>query len=69
MSPSTHPSDDDLERYLMGQTQDEDELARLEEHLIGCPACVERAEAMTDYIAAVKAALPQVQVDDSHGVQ
>lgn len=52
-----HLSDDDLERYLMGQIPDDAELAQVEEHVIACVACQKRAEAMGDYITAMKEAL------------
>jgi hypothetical protein len=39
-----HISDDDLERYAMGTVKDEAELAALEEHLLVCGPCIDRAE-------------------------
>jgi hypothetical protein len=39
-----HVSDRDLERHYLGMITDEAELAPLEEHLLSCSACVERAE-------------------------
>jgi hypothetical protein len=38
-----HISDHDLERYDLGMVQ-EPELAALEEPILGCAACAERAE-------------------------
>lgn len=64
-----HLSDDDLERYLLRGLRDEAAVAAIEEHLLACPACVERAEAMADHIAGMKEALRQMQADDEDGVQ
>jgi len=36
--------------------KDEDELAALEEHLLRCGVCVDRAEAAAQYVDAVRAA-------------
>jgi hypothetical protein len=52
-----HVSDHDLERYYLGMVIREDELADLEEHLLGCPSCVERAEETQDYMDAIRVAL------------
>ena len=51
-----HISDHDLERYHLGMVKDEAELAALEEHLLWCGACVDRAEAAAQYVDAVRAA-------------
>ena len=52
-----HISDHDLERYHLGMVVDEAELAPLEEHLLACSECVERAEDAADYVDAVRAAI------------
>jgi hypothetical protein len=52
-----HISDDDLERYYLGMIEDEAELAPLEEHLLGCSECVDRAEEAQDYVDAMRAAV------------
>ena len=36
---------------------DEAELAPLEEHLLCCPKCVERAEESADYVDAIRAGI------------
>ena len=64
--PSTHISDNSLERYLLGHIPDEVELARVEEHVIACVACQKRAEAMGDYITAMKGALKKA-IAESEG--
>ena len=52
-----HISDDDLERYYLGMITQEAELAPLEEHILGCPLCAERAEEAQDYVDIMRAAL------------
>ena len=52
-----HISDHDLERYYLGMITGEDELAQLEEHILGCPSCAERAEEVQDYVDAMRVAL------------
>ena len=49
-----HISDHDLERYYLGMVTEEEELATLEEHLLWCPSCVERAEEAQDYVDAMR---------------
>jgi hypothetical protein len=51
-----HISDHNLERYCIGMVTEEEELAPLEEHLLWCPACVERAEETQDYVDAMRVA-------------
>jgi hypothetical protein len=50
-----HISDHHLERYYLGLVTEEEELAPLEEHLLWCPWCLERAEQTQDYVDAVLA--------------
>jgi hypothetical protein len=54
---SQHISDDDLERYYLGMITQDEELALLEEHIIGCQFCATRAEEAQDYVDAIRAAL------------
>jgi hypothetical protein len=51
-----HISEHDMERYYLGMIKGECELAPLEEHLLGCEACVKRAEASDDYVDAIRVA-------------
>ena len=51
-----HIGDHDLERYHLGMLKDEADLAALEEHLLWCGTCVDRAEAAAQYVDAVRAA-------------
>jgi hypothetical protein len=51
-----HIDDHDLERYHLGKVTDAAELAKLEEHLLWCGGCLERAEAIAQYVDAVRAA-------------
>jgi hypothetical protein len=46
-----------LDRYYLGMLTDEKELAPLEEHLLWCVWCVQRAEKTQDYVDAVRVAL------------
>ena len=52
-----HLSDHDLERYHLGMVVDEAELAPLEEHLLACPDCAERAEESARYVDTMRAAI------------
>ena len=54
---SEHVTDHDLERYHLGMIVEEAELAVLEEHLLACSACAERAQATADYIDAMRRAI------------
>ena len=54
--PPGHISNHDLERYHLGIVTDDAELARLEEHLLWCGACVDCAEAAAQYVDTVRAA-------------
>jgi len=58
-----HPSEDDLERYAMGVLRDQYELASLEEHLLACPTCVARTEALEDYVWKIRPSLRQSLID------
>ncbi len=52
-----HISDHDLERYYLGMVTDEEKLAPLEEHLLCCAWCIERAEQTQDYVDAMRVTL------------
>lgn len=52
-----HISDHDLERYYIGMVTSEAELAPLEQHILACAACAERAEETQDYVDAMRAAI------------
>lgn len=47
-----HPTDDDFGRYLLGISTDN--TSNLEEHLISCPDCVNRAEAVESYFESIR---------------
>jgi len=57
MAISDHITDHDLERYHLGMITEEAELAPLEEHLLACPACAERAELVADYVDSMRRAI------------
>lgn len=52
-----HISDHDLERYYLGMVREEAELSPLEEHLLVCGECAERAEQSDRYVDAIRRAL------------
>jgi hypothetical protein len=52
-----HICDHDLERYHLGMVRDEAELAAIEEHLLWCPICVDRAEESADYVDELRAGI------------
>lgn len=52
-----HISDHDLERYHLGMVIDEAELAPIEEHLLACPTCAQRAEQAAEYVDTLRAAI------------
>ena len=52
-----HISDEDLESFYLGKVTDESELAPLEEHILACPSCVERAEEAQDRVDAIRKAI------------
>ena len=52
-----HISDEDLERYHLGKVTDQAELAAVEEHLLACSLCVERAEEARKYVDAIRGAI------------
>jgi len=52
-----HISDHDLERYHLGMVVDEAELTAVEEHLLACPECAERAEQAAQYVDTLRAAI------------
>ena len=54
---TTHPSDTDLERYRLGMIPEGAELDALEEHLLICGECVDRALASDTYVDRIRAAL------------
>ena len=51
-----HIDDGDLERYCLGLVTAESELASIEEHLLWCPHCLDRAEASDRFVDAIRAA-------------
>ncbi len=53
-----HITDDDLERYYPGMIpRDSPEAVALEEHLLVCAECVERAEESDAYVDAIRAGI------------
>jgi hypothetical protein len=52
-----HIADHDLERYHLGMVVDEAELAAIEEHLLWCSICVDRAEESAAYVDSLRAGI------------
>jgi hypothetical protein len=52
-----HLDDHDLERYYLGMVTEEAELAEIEEHILGCAECAQRAEEVQDYVDCMRGAL------------
>jgi hypothetical protein len=57
-----HITDHDLERYHLRMVE-EPELTALEEHLLGCAACAERAEQSGVWVDAIRAAAAEADRD------
>lgn len=55
----SHIPDEDLELYCLGRATNA-QLAPLEEHLLGCPACLERAQRMLAEIDTLREALRRI---------
>jgi hypothetical protein len=59
-----HPHEDALERFLLGQSEEE-ELEAVETHLMACEACVTRLETLEFDIAATKVALQIMRSEEA----
>jgi hypothetical protein len=59
-----HLSDEALELYSLGKIADEGYLAQVEEHLLACRACLERAQAEADYTEAMRKALSTADLSE-----
>lgn len=55
MATRTHPTEDDWELYALGRLE-EDQAARLEEHLLICAACQDRLSEIEAYVHAAREA-------------
>jgi anti-sigma factor RsiW len=51
-----HPDERNLEKYLLGALR-QAEADRIEEHLLVCHACVDKASELGDYIRALRKTL------------
>jgi hypothetical protein len=51
-----HVTDHDLERYYLGMVKNETELAAIEEHILACGSCTERADEAQNYVDAIRSA-------------
>ncbi|MBV9301759.1 MAG: hypothetical protein JOY62_17490 [Acidobacteriaceae bacterium] len=64
MAMESHPTEDELERFLLDQTPEE-ELESLETHILACNACVGRLEDLEVQIAATRVALRELQQEQT----
>lgn len=55
-----HVTDDDLESWAMGEYARNAATAALEEHLLACGSCMERAESMREYVWGLQGALQRL---------
>lgn len=60
MAMESHPTEDELERFLLHQSEEE-ELDRLESHILACDSCVSRLEDLEMQIAATRIAIRDIQ--------
>ncbi|MEJ5367235.1 MAG: hypothetical protein WHT08_02880 [Bryobacteraceae bacterium] len=58
-----HISDEDLELYCLGRATNR-QLAPIEQHLLACPDCLRRVEAMLADIDTLREALRRLEEDD-----
>jgi hypothetical protein len=61
-----HITDHDLERYYLGMVMGKTELASLEEHILACGSCAERANETQDYVDAMRVAALEL-IDPNEG--
>lgn len=54
-----HIDDADLERYCLDLVTEEPKLAAIEEHLLWCQSCLDRAEAIDRLLGAVRTGRPR----------
>jgi hypothetical protein len=62
-----HIPEHDLELFYLGMISDEIELARLEEHLLVCPECMDRAEASDQCVDLIRQEIVQGDYDVALG--
>ena len=55
-----HITDDDFESWAMGEYARNATTAALEEHLLACGCCMERAESMREYVWGMQGALQRL---------
>lgn len=55
-----HIPDEDLELYCLGRATNE-QLAPIEEHLLACPACLEKVQRMLAAIDSLREALRRIE--------
>jgi hypothetical protein len=64
-----HITDHDLERYYLGMVIDKTKLAALEEHILACVSCAERADDTQQNVDAMRAASLDFEEEVRHQVR
>jgi hypothetical protein len=67
MGMETHITDTDLECYYLGIIPEGPALDALEEHLLACPQCVDRAEKTGVYVDSIRAGIIKGNFDETKG--
>ena len=63
-----HISDHDLERFHLGMVKAETELATIEDHLLWCSTCVNRAEEYAEYVDDIRAGIIKGNFDGNRDI-
>jgi hypothetical protein len=58
-----HIDEHDLERYHLGMVTTETEMAEIEEHILGCPVCAERAGEAADFVDMIRTVIIEGDLD------
>ncbi|MFZ5928523.1 MAG: hypothetical protein ACOYX1_13885 [Acidobacteriota bacterium] len=61
-----HISDEELELFCLGRATNR-QLAPIEEHILACPACFERAQQMLATIDSLREALRRMEEEQDGG--
>ena len=64
MTDDGHLSYDDLERFILGMVTDEAELEPLEQHLLLCADCIDRADETREHVGAMRTALGRLNAPE-----
>lgn len=62
LSTTSHPHEDQIENYALGRLSSEEEIEKIETHLLVCHSCQDQLAAADDYVGAMKGALEEMSV-------